>query len=125
MAREPACHVHGAERMDKAAVFGRGIDPAGTLELIDVAETLHPGRVNQVLFRPFMRIRIGIGNGERDVLVDWISDERRAVIGSVGWMIGWLHTDAALILAHPIVRRQWFDRLNRMRLTILADEVKG
>ena len=95
MARKPACDVHGPERMDEAAVFCRGIDPAGALELINVAETLDPGRIDQIFFRPFMWIRNGIRNGERDVLVDRIGDERRAVIGRVGWMIGCLHTSVA------------------------------
>ena len=55
---EAACHVHGAERVDEAGVFRGGIDPAGALELIDVPEALDPGRVDQVLFRPFVRVRV-------------------------------------------------------------------
>ena len=59
--REAASHVHGADGMDEAGMFGGGIDPTGALELIDLPEALHPGRVDQILFRPLVRVRLAEG----------------------------------------------------------------
>ena len=56
MLRKTACHVHRADRVDEASVFRRRVYPTGTLELIDVPEALNPGGVDQVLFRPFVRV---------------------------------------------------------------------
>ena len=77
-----ACHMHGAEGVDKASVFRRGVDPSSALELIDVSEALDPGGVDQVFFRPFVRICCGEGYGEGDVLVNGIGDQRRSIVGS-------------------------------------------
>ena len=93
MSCEAACHMHGAERMDEAGMFRGGVDPTGALKLIDVAQALDPGRIDQILFRPFVRVRSGEGHGEGDVLVDWIGDQRRAIIGSIGVMTGFSHGD--------------------------------
>ena len=86
-----ACHMHGAEGVDKASVFRRGVDPSSALELIDVSEALDPGGVDQVLFRPFVRVRSGEGHSEGDVLMDWIGDQRRAIVRSGGLMTGFGH----------------------------------
>ena len=69
--------VHGAEGMLKTAVLSRGIDPAGALQLIDIAQTLHPGRVDQSLFGDFA---FGLGNGELDVAMDRVGDQRGAAV---------------------------------------------
>ena len=50
MARKPAGHVHRAERVHKARVFRRGIDPAGALQLIDITQPLDPRRIDQIFF---------------------------------------------------------------------------
>src|SRR5512134_3355934 len=39
--------VHGAQGMLETAMFRRRIDPTGALELVDVAQPLHPRRVDQ------------------------------------------------------------------------------
>jgi hypothetical protein len=64
-------------------MFRRGIDPAGALELVDVSQPLNPGGVDQVFLGVFMGIRLRIGYGKRDVLVDGIGDESRSIIWSV------------------------------------------
>ena len=69
--------------MHKPGMFRGGIDPASTLQLVDVSQPLNPGGVDQVFLGMLMRIRMSIGDGEGDVLVDGISDECRAIIGSV------------------------------------------
>ena len=70
-------------------MFGGGVDPTGALKLIDLPEALYPGRVDQILFRPLVRITLARRHGEGHILVNGISDECRALIGSVGsgeWM---------------------------------------
>ena len=91
MPGKAACHVHGAKRVDEASVFRGGVYPTGALELIDVPEALDPGGIDQILFRPFMRVRSGEGHGEGDVLMDRISDQRRPIIRSMGLMTGLRH----------------------------------
>ena len=86
-----ACHVHGAERVDEAGVFRRGVYPSSALELIDVPEALDPGGVDQVFFRPFVWVRNGERHGEGDVLVDRIGDQRRSIVGSSGLMTEFRH----------------------------------
>ena len=86
-----ACHMHGAERVDEAGVFRLVLHPMGALELIDVSEALDPGGVDQVLFRPFVRVRSGEGHGKGDVLVDRIGDQRRPIIWSIGLMTEFRH----------------------------------
>ena len=86
MPRKSARYVHGAERVDEAGVFRGGVYPPGALELKDVPEALDPGGIDQVLFRPFVRICSGEGYSEGDVLVDRIGDQRRPVIWSMRLM---------------------------------------
>jgi len=77
VASEPACQVHGAERVLEPAVLGRGVDPPGALELIYLPQALHPGSVNDVLlglFSPASR------RGEGNVAVDRVSQEGRAFV---------------------------------------------
>ena len=78
-----ARHVHRPERMHESGMFRRGIDPPGTLQLVDVSQPLNPGGVDQVFLGVFMWIRLSIRYGERDVLVDRIGDERRSIVRSV------------------------------------------
>src|SRR5206468_8814189 len=86
---EPAGDVHGPERVDKPAVLGGRVNPPGALELEDAAEPLDPGRIDQVLLGrlPLRVARLppggaGEGDGEGDVLVNRVGDERRAVVMS-------------------------------------------
>ena len=80
VAREATCHVHGAERVDKAAMLGGWIDPSRTLELENVAKALDPWRIDQIFFGPLGRVRRRIRNRERDIFVDRIGDQRRSII---------------------------------------------
>lgn len=43
------CQVHDTERMLKPHVLGRGEDPPGGLQLVDVPQPLHPRVVNHFL----------------------------------------------------------------------------
>jgi hypothetical protein len=86
MPRKASRHMHGAERVDEAGMFCRGVYPPGALELIDVSEPLDPGGVDQVFFRPFLLVRSREGYGEGDILMDRIGDQRRPIIGSIGLM---------------------------------------
>jgi hypothetical protein len=74
---KPAREVHGAEGMLEPAVLGRGIYPPRALKLIDLTQTLHPGRVDQVLLGLFPR---PAGRGERDIPVDRITKEGSTII---------------------------------------------
>ena len=112
-----ACHVHGAERVDEAGVFRRGVDPSGALELIDIPEALDPGGVDQVFFSPFVWVRNGERHGEGDVLVDRIGDQRRPIVRSSGLMTEFRHGDA-IILAYILRGRQW---LCLVRVGVTAD----
>ena len=46
-----ACQVHRPQDVLKAGVLGRGIDPPGGLQLVDLAEPLDPGVIDDRLFR--------------------------------------------------------------------------
>src|SRR5215510_15147410 len=81
MLREFARHVHGAKRMLKAAMFGRGIDPPGALQLINVAQSLHPWGVNE---RFFGYLRFVERFGELNVTVDGVRDQRSSLVFAVG-----------------------------------------
>ncbi len=49
----PTCQVHHAQHVLKAGVFGRGEDPPGGLQLVDLPQPLNPRVVNQLPFRHF------------------------------------------------------------------------
>ena len=51
MARPFPGEVHGAKGVLEARVLGRGEHPPGALQLVDAAEALHPGGVDEVLLR--------------------------------------------------------------------------
>ena len=124
MACKAACHMHGAERVDEAGVFRRGVDPAGALELIDVPEALDPGGVDQILFRPFVGVRNGEGYGEGDILVNRIGDQRRPIIWSIE-IDARIQTWRAKILAYILRGRQWFCLGEGVRLPIFGDKIVG
>lgn len=67
--------VHGAQGMLKAAMFRGGEDPARALQLVNIAEPLHPGRVYKRFFRYFA---FGFRNGKLNIAMDRVGDERRA-----------------------------------------------
>ena len=93
MSCKAACHVHSSERVDEAGVFRGRVHPTGALELIDVSQALDPGGVDQVLFRPFVRVRRGVGDSKGDIMVDRIGDQRRPIIRSIESMTGFRHGD--------------------------------
>ena len=81
MLREFSRHVHGAKRVLKAAMFSRGIDPTGTLQLIDVAQSLHPWGVDERFFGYFGFVE---RFGELNITVDGVRDERSSLVFAVG-----------------------------------------
>jgi hypothetical protein len=90
MACKPAGHVHGADGMDKAGVLRRGIDPASALELINMTEALNPGGIDEIFFGLFAQIGMARWHGEGYILVNRISDQGRAIVGSVELACGLL-----------------------------------
>ena len=84
MSRKAAGDVHGAEGVDEPAVLGGRIDPACALELINIAEPLDPGGIDQVFFGQFRLIGRCVGNSEGDVLVNRVGNQRRAVVWGSG-----------------------------------------
>lgn len=71
--------VHGAQYVLEPAVFRRGIDPSRALQLIDIPKTLDPRRIDEIFFRGFVRVGRRIGNGEVNVVVDRVSNQRNAM----------------------------------------------
>ena len=59
-----------------------------------------PRGVDQVLFRPFVRVRSGEGHGKGDVLVDRIGDQRRPIIWSIGLMTELRHGERYYLSVH-------------------------
>jgi hypothetical protein len=53
---DSARQVHRSEDVLKARVFSAGVNPPGTLQLMDTTEALDPGVVNKELFGRFSRI---------------------------------------------------------------------
>ena len=49
----PAGQVHHAQHVLEAGVLGRGIDPPGGLQLMDLPQPLDPGMVDDLPFRDF------------------------------------------------------------------------
>jgi len=66
--------MHRSEGMLKAGMLGRGIDPAGTLELEDPSKALNPGRIDDIPFRLFPFDAIG----HHDIVVNGVGDQTRA-----------------------------------------------
>jgi hypothetical protein len=81
VAGEPSGDMHGPQRVHEPRMFRGGIDPSGTLQLVDVSQPLDPGGVDQVLFRALGRIGSRVGHGERDVFMDRIGNKRGTVVG--------------------------------------------
>ncbi len=71
--------VHRAQHVLKARMFGRGIDPPGALQLMNLAEPLHPGMIDEGLLGDLARITSG---RKRDVAVHRVAEQTLAVIGS-------------------------------------------
>lgn len=74
--------MHGPEGMLKAAVLGGGVDPPGALKLVDIPKPLQIGRVNEV-FLGGLLFTVGRGDGEGDVLMNGVGDQREPFIGRV------------------------------------------
>jgi hypothetical protein len=69
--------MHSAEGVLKSAMLRRRIDPAGTLQLIDIAQPLYPRRVDE---RLFSHLAFVFGHGELDIAVNWVGDQSRAAV---------------------------------------------
>ena len=83
MSGETSRHMHRPQRVHESGMFGRWIHPTRALQLIDISKTLDPGGIDQVFLGVFMGIRMRIGYGKGDVLVNGIGDEGRSIIRSV------------------------------------------
>src|SRR5262252_9290149 len=78
-----AGQVHGAKGMLETAVFSRRINPTRTLQLINIAETLHPGRVDQ---RFFGNLSLPFRYGKLNIAVNRVGDQRRPLVfGIIHW----------------------------------------
>src|ERR1051325_6746818 len=80
MFTELAGEMHRAERVLKAAMLGRRIDPARALQLIDVPQALHPGRIDDRLLGYFALVE---RNGELDVMMDRVGEQCGAFVLAV------------------------------------------
>jgi hypothetical protein len=69
--------VHGAEGVLKAAMLRRRIDPAGTLQLIYIAQPLYPRRIDE---RLFSHLAFVFGHGKLDIAVNWVGDQSRTAV---------------------------------------------
>ena len=74
----PAGQVHRPEHVLKPRVLGRGKDPPGGLQLVDLPQPLEPGMVDDL---PLGDLALGQarGRGERDIAVDRIVAEAFAL----------------------------------------------
>ena len=77
MLRKLTGQVHRAERVLETAVFSGRIYPSGALQLIDVAQALHPGRVDQGFFGNFA---LFFGYGKLNVTMNRVGDQRRPLV---------------------------------------------
>src|SRR6266403_4483169 len=82
--------VHGAKRVLKTTVLGRWVNPARALQLINIAQPLHPGRTNQ---RFFGDLALLLRTGNLNVAMDRISDQRRSFV----FVIARLNHESALL----------------------------
>ena len=87
MSSEASRDMHGSQRMDEPTMLGGRIDPSGALQLKHIAQPLNPGRIDQIFFRAFSRIRRRIGDGERNVFVNRIGDQSRSIVENL-WNVG-------------------------------------
>ena len=69
--------VHRAEGVLETAVFSGRINPPSALQLIDVAQALHPRRIDQGFFGNFA---LFFGYGKLNVTMNRIGDQRRPVV---------------------------------------------
>ena len=72
-----AGEMHGAEGMLKTAVLGGRIDPARALQLINIAQPLHPGRIDQ---RFLSDLAFFLRHGKLNITMDRVGDQRRAFV---------------------------------------------
>ena len=77
MLGEFAGHMHGAEGVLKPAMFRRRINPTRALQLINIAQPLHPRRIDQRLLG---HLAFFLRHGELNVAVDRVGDQRRAAV---------------------------------------------
>ncbi len=70
----PAGQVHHAQHVLKPGVLGRGEDPPGGLKLVDLAEPLQPGVVDDLPLGNLARGQIVVGD-EGHVAVQWVETQ--------------------------------------------------
>jgi len=66
--------MHGTQGMGETRMLGSRIYETGTLKLIDAAQPLEPGGIDEVLFRFFLAVSGG-RHGEQDITVDRVGDQ--------------------------------------------------
>jgi hypothetical protein len=83
VAAELAGDMHRPQGVLETRVSGGRIDPAGALalELVDAAESLEPGGVDQIPFR-LLAVPLRHGHGKRGVPVNRIGDQRHPLISA-------------------------------------------
>src|SRR5262245_45583543 len=74
-------HMHSTKRVLKTAMFSRRIDPAGALQLINVAQSLHPRGVDECFFGYFRFVQRYC---ELNVTVDGVRNQSRSLVFGVG-----------------------------------------
>src|SRR5712692_9727406 len=97
MLGELAREMHRAERMLKPAMLRGRVNPTRALELIDVAESLHPWRVDDLFFR---HLAFSQRNRELDIMVDGIGQERCAFVFAVQRPGHGLHSSSTTWAVH-------------------------
>ena len=85
----PAGQVHRPEHVLEPRVLGRGKDPPGGLQLVNLPQPLQPGMVDDLLLGHLAR-RQPRRRGERDVAVDRIVAQALALEVSHGSFTCWL-----------------------------------
>lgn len=70
--------MHHAEDVGETGMFRRRINPPCRLQLVDIPQPLHPGMIDDLAFRHFLRL-IGRRGSKRDVTMQRIVAEVVAV----------------------------------------------
>src|SRR5919108_4306831 len=73
--------VHGAQGMLKAAVLRGWIHPASALQLVDIAQPLHPSRVDQLFLG---HLPLFFWNGELNITVNRIRNQSSSLVFVIG-----------------------------------------
>ena len=74
--------MHGAEGMLETAMFSGRINPAGALQLINIAQPLHPRRIDQ---RFFSDLALFLRYGKLNITMNRVGDQRRPFVFVIGY----------------------------------------